>query len=56
MAGGGHAQYACLPETGAVVIKPDSLSWEEAVPIPFGANTALYYLRDLGKTQPGKTS
>src|SRR6195256_6796282 len=49
MAGGGHAQYACLPEAGAVVIKPDSLSWEEAVAIPFGANTALYFLRDLGK-------
>jgi len=54
MAGGGHAQYACLPETGAVTIKPDSLSWEEAVAIPFGANTALYYLRDLGKIQPGQ--
>ncbi|HTF71156.1 MAG TPA: alcohol dehydrogenase catalytic domain-containing protein, partial [Edaphobacter sp.] len=45
MAGGGHAQYACLPEMGALAIKPDSLSWEEAVAIPFGANTALYYLR-----------
>ncbi len=54
MAGGGHAQYACLPETGAVVIKPDSQSWEEAVAIPFGANTALYYLRDLGKIQAGQ--
>src|SRR6476660_5357836 len=30
MAGGGHAQYACLPETAAVAIKPDSLSWEQA--------------------------
>jgi NADPH:quinone reductase-like Zn-dependent oxidoreductase len=54
MAGGGHAQYACLPETGAVVIKPDSLSWEEAVAIPFGANTALFYLRHLGKIQAGQ--
>src|SRR6195256_4101113 len=54
MAGGGHAQYACLPETGAVVIKPDSLSWGEAVAIPFGANTALYFLRDLGKIRAGQ--
>ena len=54
MAGGGHAQYACLPEKGALAIMPDSLSWEEAVAIPFGANTALYYLRDLGKIQAGQ--
>ena len=54
MAGGGHAQYACLPEAGALAIKSDSLSWEEAVAIPFGANTALYFLRDLGKIQAGQ--
>src|SRR6185503_13673899 len=53
MAGGGHAQYACLPEKGALAIMPDSLSWVEAVAIPFGANTALYFLRDLGKIQAG---
>jgi NADPH:quinone reductase-like Zn-dependent oxidoreductase len=54
MAGGGHAQYTCLPETGALVLKADSLSWEEAVSIPFGANTALYFLRDLGKLEAGQ--
>ena len=51
---GGHAQYACLAETAAVAIKPESLSWEEAVAIPFGANTALYFLRDLGKIRAGQ--
>jgi NADPH:quinone reductase-like Zn-dependent oxidoreductase len=54
MAGGGHAQYACLPENGALALKSDSLSWEEAVAIPFGANTALYFLRNLGKIQAGQ--
>jgi NADPH:quinone reductase-like Zn-dependent oxidoreductase len=54
MASGGHAQYACVPEKGALAIKPDSLSWQEAVAIPFGANTALYFLRDLGKIQAGQ--
>jgi len=54
MAGGGHAQYACLPEKGALALKPDALNWEEAVAIPFGANTALYFLRDLGKIQAGQ--
>jgi len=54
MAGGGHAQYGCLPEAGAVVIKPDSLSWEQAVALPFGANTALHFLRNLGKIRAGQ--
>jgi NADPH:quinone reductase-like Zn-dependent oxidoreductase len=54
MAAGGHAQYACVPENGALAIKPASLSWDEAVAIPFGASTALYYLRDLGKIQAGQ--
>jgi NADPH:quinone reductase-like Zn-dependent oxidoreductase len=54
MAGGGHAQYACLPEKGALALKSDALSWEEAVAIPFGANTALYFLRNLGKIQAGQ--
>src|SRR6202007_287941 len=40
-------------ETGALTLKPDSLSWEEAVAIPFGANTALYFLRDLGSIRAG---
>ena len=48
-----HAQYACLHENAALAMKPDSLSWEDAVAIPFGANTALHYLRDLGKIQAG---
>jgi NADPH:quinone reductase-like Zn-dependent oxidoreductase len=54
MAGGGHAQYACLREDASLAIKPASLSWEDAVAIPFGANTALYYLRDLGKIRAGQ--
>jgi NADPH:quinone reductase-like Zn-dependent oxidoreductase len=53
MAGGAHAQYVCLHENSALAIKPDSLSWEDAVAIPFGANTALHYLRDLGKLKDG---
>jgi len=54
MAGGGHAEYACVAENGALALKADSLSWEEAVAIPFGANTALYFLENLGKIQPGQ--
>jgi NADPH:quinone reductase-like Zn-dependent oxidoreductase len=54
MAGGGHAQYACLTENGALAIKPDLLNWDEAAALPFGANTALYFLRDLGNIQTGQ--
>jgi NADPH:quinone reductase-like Zn-dependent oxidoreductase len=54
LAGDGHAQFACLPENGAVTLKSVSLNWEEAVAIPLGANTAVYFRRDLGKTQVGQ--
>ena len=49
MSGGGHAQLACLHETAALAIKPASLNWEDAVAIPFGAHTALHFLRNLGR-------
>jgi hypothetical protein len=46
---------ACLPEKGALALKSHSLSWEEALAIPFGANTALYFLRDLEKVQADRS-
>ncbi len=46
MAGGGHGQYACLPERGALALKPESLSWEEAVAIPFGRRQRWHRLSD----------
>jgi NADPH:quinone reductase-like Zn-dependent oxidoreductase len=42
---GGNAEYICLREDVALVIKPEKLSFEEAATIPFGGNTALYFLR-----------
>src|SRR4051794_32106187 len=38
-----NAQYACLPEAAAVAVKRDSLIWQQAVAMHFGANTALYF-------------
>lgn len=52
-AGGGHAEYACVSERGVVAPIPDSLGWEEAAALPFGANTALFFLRDQGKIRAG---
>ena len=52
---GGHAEYCCVPENGALAIKPPDLSWEKAAAISLAGNTALFFIRDLAKIQPGQT-
>ncbi|HMN60782.1 MAG TPA: NAD(P)-dependent alcohol dehydrogenase [Anaerolinea sp.] len=51
---GAYAEYICMPEDDRLVTKPANLSCAEAASIPFGATTALYFLRDLAKLQPGQ--
>lgn len=42
---GGHAELLVMPEAGRVARKPTNLSFDEAVALPFGAMTALDFLR-----------
>jgi NADPH:quinone reductase-like Zn-dependent oxidoreductase len=50
---GAFAEYACASET-KVVLKPESVSFEQAAAVPIAGLTALQGLRDKGHLQPGQ--
>ena len=51
---GAHAEFICLPEDGALALKPTNLSYGDAVSVCAGGLTALPFLRDAGKIQRGQ--
>jgi len=50
---GGFAEYVCATEE-AVVLKPRSVSFEDAASVPMAGLTALQGLRDTGSIQAGE--
>jgi len=53
LAWGGFAEYVCAPEN-RLVLKPASMSFEQAAAIPQAAVLALQGLRDKRQVQPGQ--
>src|SRR5207249_4482455 len=51
---GALAEYVCVREDGAVVLKPANVAFEQAASVPIAALSALQGLRDKGQVQPGQ--
>lgn len=51
---GTYTEYIVIEEDGVVATLPQNLQAEEAVVLPFGGLTALYFLRDLGHVKRGE--
>jgi len=48
-----YAEYACRPENGALAKIPESITFEEAAVVPYGALTAFHFLREKAGVKEG---
>lgn len=49
-----HAEFLCLPEEAKMTRMPSGMTYAEAAAIPYGAGTALLFLRDLTEVKRGE--
>ena len=52
--GGALGEYVTVRENGAVALKPDNVTFDQAAAIPIAGLTALQALRDKGKVRAGQ--
>jgi len=51
---GAHAEYACLPESASLAIRPSTVTYGEAAALVDGASTALHFLLDQAHLRAGQ--
>ncbi len=51
---GANAEYVCLSENAAIIKKPSNTTFGESVAVIEGGLTALFFLGNKGKVQPGQ--
>jgi len=51
---GAHAEYLTIAESDAILRRPAGLTDAEAAALPFGALSALVFLRDMARVRPGE--
>ncbi|NOR63864.1 MAG: zinc-binding dehydrogenase [Rhodobacteraceae bacterium] len=51
---GAHAAFCVVKADGTLAKIPDGLSFEDSAALVFGGSTALHFLRNVGKVQPGE--
>ena len=49
-----YAEFICMPEDGALAIKPENMSFQESAALCGGELTALAFLRDAGHIRTGQ--